>query len=236
MKVVVITGGNRGMGAAMVRHFKNQGAYTVACASSASSRWESQPDLKLVCDVQDKAQVEKFISQAAKAHGQIDVLINNAGLSGTNPLEPGSSDELWDRILGINLQGTYLVTKSALPSLRDGGRIINISSVLGLKGVPDATAYCAAKHGVIGFTRALAHSLAPRQITVNAICPGWTRTDMALGRMQEIGLTEQDLGKTVPLGRMIEPQEIAELAAYLASEAASGITGQSVTIDGGVLG
>jgi NAD(P)-dependent dehydrogenase (short-subunit alcohol dehydrogenase family) len=96
-------------------------------------------------------------------------------------------------------------------------------------------AYCAAKHGVVGFTRALSHAVASRGITVNAICPGWTRTEMAAGRMRELGLTEKDLAASMPIGRMIEPAEVASLALYLSGPAAAGITGQALTLDGGSL-
>jgi NAD(P)-dependent dehydrogenase (short-subunit alcohol dehydrogenase family) len=118
--------------------------------------------------------------------------------------------------------------------LPDGtGRIVNVGSVLSLQGVPDQIAYCAAKHGVLGLTRSLAHLVAPRRITVNCICPGWTRTEMAEGRMKELGWTREQLEASVPIGRFIEPEEVAELALYLLSDAASGITGQALTIDGG---
>jgi NAD(P)-dependent dehydrogenase (short-subunit alcohol dehydrogenase family) len=168
--------------------------------------------------------------------GRLDALICNAGLAGSNSLDPDASDELWHRILDVNLHGTYHFCKHAAPHLPDRtGRIINVASVLALKGVPDQTAYCAAKHGVLGFTRALALALAPRGITVNAICPGWTRTEMARERMRELGLTEEALKAGVPLGRMIEPAEVAELALYLASPRAGGITGQALTLDGGAL-
>jgi NAD(P)-dependent dehydrogenase (short-subunit alcohol dehydrogenase family) len=106
---------------------------------------------------------------------------------------------------------------------------------LALRGVPDQTAYCAAKHGLLGFTRALALHAAPRRITVNAICPGWVRTEMALARMQELGWSEDRLQSSVPLQRWIQPEEVAALALYLASEAAAGITGQALTVDGGAL-
>ena len=164
-------------------------------------------------------------------------MVNNAGLAGSNPLSPDSDDDFWQRILDVNLNGTYYMCKYSAPHLPDGtGRIINIASVLALKGVPDQTAYCAAKHAVLGFTRAFAQYLAPRKITINAICPGWTRTEMAEGRMSEIGITEKDLSTSVPLGRFVEPTEVADLAYFLASsEASSMITGQALTIDGGTL-
>ena len=113
---------------------------------------------------------------------------------------------------------------------------MNIASVLGLKGVPDATAYVAAKHGVLGFTKAFAQTLVPRKIPVNAICPGWTRTDMAFGRMEEIGITEEQLKVGVPFKRFVEPFEVADLVFFLVTSPASAMmTGQAIVIDGGSL-
>jgi NAD(P)-dependent dehydrogenase (short-subunit alcohol dehydrogenase family) len=236
-RVAIITGASRGIGLALVRRFKAQGWRVAACSSSEQIHSMSEADFAAVCDVTDAAAVTRFVAEVVKRLGRIDVLINNAGLAGENSLAPDSSDDLWHQIIGVNLHGTYYFSKQVAPHLpNDGsGRIINIASVLALKGVPDQTAYCAAKHGVLGFTRALAHELAPRRITVNAICPGWTRTEMAKGRMKELGLSESGLEQSVPLGRFIEPVEVADLALYLASPQASGITGQSLTIDGGAL-
>ena len=224
------------MGLAMVEKFKESGWTVAACSTSLDRIKASGADFPFECDVADLAQVKSGVTAVVAKFGHIDALINNAGAAGSNPLESGTSDELWHRIMNVNLNGTYYMSKLVMPHLPDGkGRIINIASVLALKGVPDQTAYCAAKHAVLGFTRSLSHYLAPRKITVNVICPGWTRTDMAHGRMKELAMTEASLKQSVPLGRFIEPGEIADLAFYLASESASGITGQSFTVDGGVL-
>ena len=232
--VVFVTGASRGIGAAIVTRFF-RGGFVVA--AGARSRIDS-PDvaLALECDVQDVVSVKRCIKEILERFGRLDVVVNNAGLAGTNSLEPEDDDSFWHEVMGVNLHGTYYVSKHALPHLPDGrGRIINISSVLGLKGVADQTAYTTAKHGVIGFTRALAHYAAPRRITVNAICPGWTRTAMAEGRMRDLGLDEAALARSVPLGRIIEPAEVAELAFQLAGESMGGITGQAIVIDGGSL-
>lgn len=219
----------------MVGHFKSLGHKVAACATTLEGASKGSPDFAFACDVSNRDQVKSGIAATVKALGRLDVVINNAGLAGTNSMDPLDDDAFWNQIIDVNLNGTYYISKYALPQMNDGGRIINVASVLAFKGVPDQTAYCAAKHGVLGFTRALAHALASRQITVNVICPGWTRTDMAHGRMAELRMTEASLKRSVPLGRFIEPVEIAEMAAYLASDAASGVTGQSFTIDGGVL-
>ncbi len=234
-KVVLITGGSRGMGLAMVEHFKGLGFKVAACATTLEGARNGNPDFAFACNVADRDQVKAGVSAAVAALGKIDVLINNAGLGGTNSLAPEDDDSCWHEIINVNLNGSYYFSKYALASMNDGGRIINIASVLALKGVPDTTAYCAAKHAVLGLTRSMSHAVASRRITVNVICPGWTRTDMAHGRLSELGMTEDSLKTSVPLGRFIEPVEIAQMAAYLASDAASGVTGQSFVIDGGVL-
>lgn len=235
-RVVLVTGASRGIGLAVCRQFREQGDWVAGCASSENSLKTLEADDAQRVDVSSREQVEAWVRGIAARKGKIDVVVNNAGLAGENPLEPNSSDELWHRIIDVNLHGTYYVCKAALPYFPEsGGRIINISSVLGLKGVPDGTAYCAAKHGVIGWTRALAHAVASRQITVNAVCPGWTRTAMAESRMREIGISEQDLKHRVPLGRFVEPKEIAASVVYLASPGAAAMTGQCLVMDGGVL-
>ncbi len=234
-KVVFITGGSRGIGKALVELFKAQGWTVATCGTQIARLKDSVADYKYECDVSRIENVKACISQLIHSTQKIDVLINNSGLSGGNSLDPSASDDLWHRIIDVNLNGTYYMCKYAAPFLPDGkGRIINIASVLALKGVPDATAYCAAKHGVLGLTRSLAHYLAPRKISVNAVCPGWVRTQMAEDRMHEIGISEKDLEKWVPMKRFIEPNEIADFIYYLAtSPAASMITGQALSIDGG---
>lgn len=236
--VVIVTGASRGIGLAMVRRFSERGWRVAACSASAriSEARRAGAEVAEVCDVTEASSVKRFVSDTVAKLGRIDALVNNAGLAGGNSLDPEASDDFWHEVIRVNLHGTYYFAKHVAPHLPEGtGRIVNIASVLALKGVPDQTAYCAAKHGVLGFTRALAHHLAPRRITVNAICPGWTRTEMAEGRMKELGLTEAGLGTSVPLGRFIEPVEVADLALYLLSASAGGITGQALTLDGGSL-
>ena len=234
-RIVVVSGASRGIGKAVCRKFHEAGDIVVGCGSKPASKAHIEADLALTCDVTRPDEVKAFVRDIVAKYGRIDVLVNNAGLAGQNSLAPGSDDDLWHSILNVNLNGTYYLSKHSLPHMTNHtGRIINIASVLALKGVPDSTAYCAAKHAVLGFTRALAHQIAPRKITVNAVCPGWTRTDMARDRMLEIGLTEADFRHSVPLGRFIEPNEVADLVFFSASPAAAGITGQALSIDGGV--
>jgi meso-butanediol dehydrogenase/(S,S)-butanediol dehydrogenase/diacetyl reductase len=134
----------------------------------------------------------------------------------------------------VNLNGTYYVCKRALPKMPDGrGRIVNIGSVLSTRGAGDQSAYTAAKHAVLGFTRALALHASARGITVNAVCPGWVKTGMAEARWRELGKSEDDAARRIPLGRVALPENVASLVAYLASEEASHVTGQAFVIDGG---
>ena len=236
-KVVLITGGSRGIGEALVNYFKLHDKWTVAtCATSKKGLSQSEADIKFVCDVTNVDQVKAGISQIIKRYSQIDVLINNAGIAGSNPLTPDSSDRLWHKILDTNLNGTYYMCKYALPYIKPHqGRIINIASTLGIRGVADQSAYCAAKHGVIGLTKSLALYAAPKKITVNAICPGWVDTEMAEGRFVDLDITRNDAQKDIPLGKILNPKEIASLAYYLASsESACNVTGQSFVIDGGI--
>jgi NAD(P)-dependent dehydrogenase (short-subunit alcohol dehydrogenase family) len=166
--------------------------------------------------------------------------VNNAGVGGGEPIER-SDVARWRRTIDVNLVGTYLASREAVPLMQAGGRIVSISSVLGRFGVGGYTAYCASKHAVIGFTRALALELAPRGITVNAICPGWVDTDMAAEGMRQgasaTGVTYEEFRakalRAVPLQRIIAPEEVATLVRFLASPAASAITGQTYNICGG---
>jgi ketoreductase len=257
-RVAVITGGGRGIGRAIAELFYREGA-RVAIVSRNTKALQTcatdlnQGDHRIVpfrCDVTDRDEVEVMVGNVVEVWDRIDILVNNAGVSGTTPIDPGGApgeqeevDRRWQEILSTNLSGTYFCTREAVRHMSDGGtgRILNLSSVLGKFGVAGYTAYCASKHGVIGFTKALARELAPRRITVNALCPGWVTTDMARQGIEEgarrLGVTVEEFRRKaesgVPLGRFIEPQEVARLALFLASDAGAGITGQAINLDGG---
>ena len=235
MRSVLVTGGSRGIGRAVVERFKAAGWRVATCARSLEGLADSPADFRFACDVADPEAVRHGVGAVVRELGAIDALVNSAGLAGSNPLDAESSDELWHRVIHVNLHGTYYFTKHAYPHIPDGGRIINIGSVLSSKGAADQTAYSAAKHAVLGFTRAFALHAAARRVTVNIVCPGWVRTDLALGRWKELGMDEAAAAAGVPLGRIIEPAEVASLVHFLASDEAGAITGQAFTIDGGAL-
>lgn len=236
MKSVLVTGGSRGIGLAVVERFQTAGFRVAACARDIGHLSDTPADFTFGCDVTDTEAVRDGIAAVVREFGSIDVLVNCAGLAGSNSLEIESDDALWHRIIDVNLNGTYYVTKQAYPSIPNGGRIVNIGSVLSHIGVADQTAYSAAKHAVLGFTRGFARHAASRSITCNAVCPGWVRTAMAQKRWQELGISERQAAAEAPLGRIVEPAEVASLVNFLASDEAVAITGQAFTIDGGMLG
>ena len=185
-KVAFVTGASRGIGEAIARRLSAEGARVVLAARDVEAcerhavemRGAGQQAMAVACDVTDPGSVSAAIGVAVARWTHIDILVNNAGLGGRTPLDD-PDDARWDAILATNLTAMFRVIREASPHLSEGGRIVNLSSVLGRFGVPGFAAYCASKHGVIGLTRALALELAPRQITVNAICPGWVETEMA---------------------------------------------------------
>lgn len=247
-KNAVVTGGGTGIGRAIAQDLAAAGAVvavvgrrrelleeTAALIEGAGGTCRVQ-----AMDVRDPAAVVAGIDQIAEGLGAVDVLVNNAGVGGPNSCADDGPDR-WDEIVRTNLDGIFFCAREALRHMPDGGRIVNISSVLGRFGVPGYTAYCTSKHGVIGFTKALALEVAARQITVNAICPGWVETEMAREGMNlmanGLGITyeqarEQALS-AVPIQRIIEPEEVGALVVYMASAAAGGMTAQAVSLCGG---
>ncbi|HVC63803.1 MAG TPA: SDR family NAD(P)-dependent oxidoreductase [Acetobacteraceae bacterium] len=225
--IAVVTGGTRGIGRAVAARLAADGYRVVVAARHATPACGEE---FRACDVTDPAAMRGLFAGLTR----VDALVNSAGLAGANALD--GDDALWHAIVAANLHGTYYCCKAALPLLPDGsGRIVNIASVLGLRGVADQTAYCAAKHGVVGFTRALALAVAHRGITVNAICPGWVDTEMARQRFGELGITPEAAAAGVPTGHITTPEDVADAVAWLLRPAARGITGHALPIDGGGL-
>jgi 3-hydroxybutyrate dehydrogenase len=249
-RTALVTGGGTGIGLAIAGALTAEGA-RVAIASRDHARCRAATTdldrsgervMSLRMDVTDRTTIEQGVESVAKRWGGIDILVNNAGVSGITALSD-PDDAVWHQILATNLTGMYVVTKVAARRMKDHahGRIINLSSVLGRFGVPGYAAYCASKHGVIGLTRALALELAPRGITVNALCPGWVETAMAhqgiANGARAMGISEAEFRRqaegAVPLKRFMQPHEIGQLAVYVASDAADGMTGQALNLCGG---
>ncbi len=249
-RVALVTGGGTGIGKAVARAMAQEGARVVIAARDRTRlevvaeelQAEGHSVLPVPVDVTDKTSIGDCVSRIREHWGRVDILVNNAGASGMTPMDD-VDDSLWHTIVDTNLTGVYLLTKEVLGIMGGNGhgRIINMSSVLGKFGVPGYAAYCASKHGLIGFTRALALELVSRGITVNALCPGWVDTEMARSGIEQIAERlgtdpesfKQQALVAVPIRRFLDPVEIAGFAVYLASDRASGITGQALNICGG---
>lgn len=247
----LVTGATRGIGAAIAetlgrlgadltltgrdRPLLDERAGEIAAASGVKVHVES-------ADVTDGDAVAAALRSAVAANGPVTVLVNNAGAGKSAPFHK-MDRSLWDSMLAVNLTGTFLCTQAALPSMLDAGygRIVNVASTAGLKGYAYVSAYSAAKHGVIGLTRSLALELATKGITVNAVCPGYTETDLVRDTVANIvaktGRSEEDakkeLAATNPQGRLVQPWEVAEAVAWLALPGSGAITGQAVPVAGG---
>jgi NAD(P)-dependent dehydrogenase (short-subunit alcohol dehydrogenase family) len=249
-KTALVTGAGRGIGRAIAIRLAAEGAHVAVgarresdgaavVAEIASAGGSAQT---VLLDVVDAASVATGVERAARPDRRLDILVNNAGIGGPSPFDGDvRSDEAWAQILDVNLTGTWRVCRAARPFMPDGARIVNISSVTGRFGVATMAAYCASKHGIIGLTRSLALELAPRKITVNAVCPGWVDTDTGRSGIVRMGKALQKsveeafalAEKMAPLGEVLSPPEVAGLVAYLASPEARNMTGQALVLDGG---
>lgn len=245
---ILITGGGTGIGRGIARRLAAHGALVAVSGRREALLQETAAAVQAdggVCEVQvmdvtDREGAHGAVGQLAERMGGLTGLVNNAGVGGPNRCG-GEGPDRWQTILSTNLDGLYFCTEAAVPLLPDGGRVIHISSVLGKFGVPGYTGYATSKHGVIGFTKSLALELAPRKITVNAICPGWVETVMAHegfeGIATAMGVSPEEARREalsqVPLGEIVTPEEIGDLAVYLCSPAARNMTGQAISLCGG---
>jgi NAD(P)-dependent dehydrogenase (short-subunit alcohol dehydrogenase family) len=240
-KMTVITGASRGIGLGVARGFAAAGARLLLIADDGNvvARAREIGGTGIVADITDG----EAVAAALAPLSHIDVLINNAGLERLTPLAEGGQDveETFRRIIEINVIGTQIVTRRALPKMASGGAIVNTASIWGRVAEPEFGAYVASKHAVIGLTKTWAKELGPRGIRVNAVCPGWVRTEASMRSLaimaerRQVG--EQQLLASIvagqALGGLMEPQDMAETYLFLASDRASNITGQSLGVDRG---
>ena len=224
-RVVVVTGGGRGIGRAVVERFAEAGEHVVALGRNT-------------CDVTDEAAV----AAAFERIGRVDVLVNNAGVSGSAPLARTGLDD-WRAQIDVNATGAFLCTRAVLPGMleRGSGRVVTVASTAGRAGARYTAAYTASKHAAVGLMRAVAAEVAGTGVTANAVCPAFVRTDMTRRSVERIvSITGRDeasaeaaLADAAPLGRLLEPEEVAFAVAFLAAEEAGAISGQTLILDGG---
>lgn len=243
----VVTGAGRGIGAAIAEALAGAGARVTLMGRRReflelqAAKLGSETHLEAL-DVTQPETVLKAFNGAIQALGPVSILVNNAGQAQSQPFLK-TDLALWQRMLEVNLSGTFLCIQAALPGMLEQGwgRIVNIASTAGLTGYPYVSAYCAAKHGVIGLTRALAIELARKNITVNAVCPGYTETDIVREAVTHIvnktGRSESEaraelVGRN-PQGRLIQPEEVAQTVLWLCQPASGAITGQAIAVAGG---
>ena len=240
-KTAVVTGGSRGIGRAVCLELAKGGANVVLCyagneaaAAETVSACEAlgAKALAVKCDVADSAQVKALMDEAVKAFGRIDILVNNAGITRDGLLMMMKEDD-FDAVISANLRGTFLCMKAVSRTMMKQryGRIVNLSSVVGLRGNAGQVNYAASKAGVIGMTKSLAKELASRGVTVNAVAPGFIETDMTAA-MTEAAKTATLA--SIPMQRLGAPEDIAKTVAFLASDDAAYITGQVIAVDGGM--
>jgi NAD(P)-dependent dehydrogenase (short-subunit alcohol dehydrogenase family) len=244
-----VTGGSRGIGEVVAGALLDAGARVTitgrgaeAVAATAERLSGRGPCRGEAMEVTDGASIRRAAEAARAAFGPVTIVVANAGQAESAPLHR-TPDELWDRMIGVNLTGTFLTIRELLPDLLAAGwgRIVNVASIAGLIGGPYISAYCAAKHGIVGLTRALALEVAQKNITVNAVCPGYTETDMldfAVTRIVEktgrtVEQARADLVKGNPQGRFVTSEEVANAVLWLVSPGSESITAQAIAIAGG---
>ena len=237
-RVAIVTGASRGIGAAIVKKLADEGAKVVACARSIESCDGAALCLKV--DVSDAGQVDGCVKAALEKFGHVDILVNNAGITKDGLLMRMSDDD-WDKVIDINLKGTFLFTRAvARPMMKNkggdgrsaGGAIVNIASVVGITGNAGQANYTASKGGVIALTKTVAKELGSRQVLCNAVAPGFIRSQMTDVLPEDV---KKQYADTIPLKRFGEVDDIANVVAWLASDAASYVTGQVIGVNGGMV-
>ena len=238
-KIVLVTGSSRGIGAEMIRAFGQRGAQCVInYVADAEGRNKSdakavardlQQPLVIECDVTQAAQVEAMMKQIQDRHGGLDILVNNSGIIRDRTIKKMSLEE-FESVMRVNVTGTFNVTQKVISILRDGGRIVNLSSVSGQMGLFGQANYSSSKAAIIGLTKVSARELAKQNITVNAIAPGFIDIGMSKDMPEEV---RQNFEKQIPLGRLGQANEIVDAALFLASPMASYITGHVLNVNGG---
>jgi len=241
-KVAIVTGASRGIGRAAALRLAQEGAKVVVnYAGNLAAAEKTVEDIKQAggeailfqADVADAQAVGELVKATTAAFGRIDILVNNAGITRDNLLALMKEDD-WDAVMNTNLKGVFNCTKAVAKIMikQRAGRIINMTSVVGIMGNAGQTNYAAAKAGVIGFTKSAAKELAARGITVNAVAPGYITTDMSAAIPEQ---AKADLAQKIPLSRLGKPEDVAEAVLFLASDAANYITGQTINVDGGMV-
>lgn len=239
--VAIVTGASRGIGRAIALRLATDGAHVVVhYASQIDAARDTLAALEAAggsgelaaFDIADGRAVRDTVGEIAKRLGRIDTLVNNAGMTIDN-LVLRLDDEDWDRVLGVNLRGTFACTKAAARTMLRAryGRIVNITSVVGAMGNAGQSAYAAAKAGIVGFTKSVARELAGRNITVNAVAPGFIDTDMVAGLPEAV---REEYVRQIPVGRLGRVEEVADVVAFLARPEAAYITGQVIAVNGGL--
>lgn len=246
-KTAIVTGAGGGIGRATAMMLASQGAQVVVSDVQENQGNETVEQIKneggrcifIKTDVSNSQDVQEMIRQTVNTFGGLNYLVNNAGVGGPNALAADHTEDNWNRIISINLTGAWLCMKYAIPQMlnQGGGVIVNVASVTGLTGLSHVSAYTAAKHGVIGLTKSAALEYAPQGIRVVAVCPGFVRTSMMDQAAEKSGVSQNDfynaLSGFAAMQRVAIPEEIAQGIVWLCSDAASFITGSSLTIDGG---
>ncbi|MBN2029448.1 3-oxoacyl-[acyl-carrier-protein] reductase [bacterium] len=240
-KVALVTGGMRGIGKAIVMELAQQGSDIVVCDIDLSNADQIRQEIQALnvrslivqADISVVSQVDALVEQALKAFGHIDILVNNAGITRDNLLMRMNEEE-WDKVIQINLKGAFLCTKKVIRGMmkQREGKIINISSVVGLMGNAGQANYAASKGGLIAFGRSIAKEVASRNIQVNTIAPGYIETEMTEHLPQEI---KDSFLVDIPAGRPGRPDDIAKVVSFLASPASDYVTGEVICVDGGML-